>query len=405
MAFAMSNSAFSILIRRVVLIAVTSVFPFGHAATVYATLSTITLFSSSNNKNLSFQLYTPPGYTTDTTREYPVVISLHGIGGTSSQRANIYGPLLDARINAAEILPMIWIFPDGQTDSFYGDAYNGSKQVHSQIMFEQLPYVDANYPTIADSNHHAMEGFSMGGFGAAMYTAKHPELFSAVVEYAGALSTWQNLVQFNNTVAVNMYNSVEANFVPYSLWDQTDAHAAALATQVNYKMIVGDADTQYNSNVRFRDHLLGLGVDPHFQVLPGVQHIQSSYAVDGTGIRYLSDHFSAGFRSAGDYDQNGAVNAFDYNSWRAARGSTTQLAADGNGNGLVDAADYVIWRDRMTTNGAASDVSGVPEPATFALASAVATASLLAILRPARNTPQARRPLEAAAPAFRLSRS
>ena len=65
----------------------------------------------------------------------------------------------------------------------------------------------------------------MGGFGAAMYTAKRPDLFSAVVEYAGALATWDNLVMFNNAVAVNMYNSTESNFTPYSLWDQTDANA------------------------------------------------------------------------------------------------------------------------------------------------------------------------------------
>src|SRR6186997_3292967 len=67
-------------------------------------VSTITYFSPSNNRNLSFQVYTPPGYSTDPSREYPVVISLHGIVGTSAQRANLYGPTLDSRINSAEIL-------------------------------------------------------------------------------------------------------------------------------------------------------------------------------------------------------------------------------------------------------------------------------------------------------------
>src|SRR5262245_19673181 len=82
-----------------------------------ATVSTITIFSSSNNRNTSFQVYTPPGYTTDAARKYPVVISLHGIGGNSGQRANSYGPALDTQINAGQILPMIWIFPDGQNNS------------------------------------------------------------------------------------------------------------------------------------------------------------------------------------------------------------------------------------------------------------------------------------------------
>ncbi len=242
-----------------------------------ATVSTVTVFSPANNRNVSFQVYTPPGYSSNPTQHYPAVYSLHGIGGLSLQRANLYGPTLDARINAGELQPMIWVFVDGQENSFYGDAFDGHKQAYSQIIGEALPYVDANYRTIADRNHRAMEGFSMGGFGAALYTAKRPDLFSAVVEYGGALSTWQNLTQFNAAVASEMYNTVEANWLLFSLWDQTTANAAALRTTVNYKMIVGDKDSQYQSNVRFRDHLLSLNIDPHFQVLPGVEHQGGSY--------------------------------------------------------------------------------------------------------------------------------
>jgi esterase/lipase superfamily enzyme len=138
-----------------------------------------------------------------------------------------------------------------------------------------------------------MEGFSMGGFGAALYAAKHTELFSAVLEYGGALSRWQDLVQFNNAVADEMYNEVEANFLPYSLWDVTAANAAAIRTQLNYKMIVGDADGQMQSNVRFRDFLLSLNIDPQFQVLPGVEHLGGQYLEEGSGLAFLNDHFAS----------------------------------------------------------------------------------------------------------------
>ncbi len=355
-------SAKAIFYRWSMSCAVAGTIAFCNVAPANGAVSTISYFSPSNNRNLSFQVYTPPGYTTDPTRKYPVVISLHGIGGTSAQRANLYGPTLDTRINSAEIVPMIWIFPDGQTNAFYGDAFDGHKQVYSQIINEELPYVDAHFRTIADRDHRALEGFSMGGFGAAMYAAKHTELFSAIVEYGGALSTWDNLVQFNNPVAVEMYNSDKPNFLPYSLWDVTDANAAALKTQVNYKMIVGDADSQYQSNTRFRDHLLGLGIDPHFQVLPGVEHVAGSYLTDGSGLRFLSDHFTSVFHHEGDYDRNGAVNASDYSSWRNSFGSTTQLSADGNENGVVDGADYVIWRHQMNAAGSAAHVGSGPVP-------------------------------------------
>jgi endo-1,4-beta-xylanase len=299
------------------------------------------------------------------------VISLHGIGGTPQARANqTYAATLDSRINSGELLPTIWLFPDGQTNSFYGNAYDGHKQVYSNIIHEALPYVDSNYRTIADRSHRAMEGFSMGGFGAAMYTAKHPELFSAIVEYGGALSTWQNLTQFNNAVAQEMYNGVETNFSPFSLWDLTAASAEALRTTVNYKMIVGDADSQYQSNIRFRDRLIALGIDPHFQVLPGVEHQGGSYVSEGSGLRYLSNHFATMFQREGDYTRDGTIDENDYVSWRSTYGSTSQLAADGSVNLKVDAADYVVWRMNATAaaSGAAPEhlaTSTVPEPGTL----------------------------------------
>jgi endo-1,4-beta-xylanase len=261
--------------------------------TARAGVTTVTVFSPSNNANVSFQVYTPANYAASPSQHYPVVYSLHGIGGTSQQRANTYAPTLDAKIAAGEIAPMIWVFPSGQTDSFYGNAFDGHKQVYSNIIGEVLPYVDAHYRTVADRDHRAMEGFSMGGFGALLYAAKHPELFSAVLEYGGALSTWQNLVQFNNAVAQEMYNGVEANWLPYSLWDVTAANAATLRTQVNFKMIVGDADPQFQSNTRFRDRLLALNIDPKFQVLPGVEHLGGQYLNEGSGLQFLDDHFAS----------------------------------------------------------------------------------------------------------------
>jgi len=257
-----------------------------------ASVTTVTTFSAANNRNVSFQVYLPPNYATPgVTTRYPVVYSLHGIGGTSLQRASIAAPTLDSLINSQQAPPMIWVFPDGQTDSFYGDAFDGHKQVYSNVINEVLPYVDANYRTIADRDHRAMEGFSMGGFGAAMYAAKHPELFSAVVESGGALSKWQDLVNFNNAVADEMYDLSEANFLPYSLWSLTAANADTLRTTVNYKMIVGDADPQQGSNERFRDYLLSLNIDPHYQVLPGVAHVGGSYFAEGSNVRFLGEHF------------------------------------------------------------------------------------------------------------------
>lgn len=263
------------------------------ASLVPAATQTVTIYSPSNGRNTNYYVYTPPGYSTNPTTRYPVVFSLHGIGGTGSQRANVYAPTLDSAINAGDLPPSIWVFPDGQTNSFYGDAFDGHKQVYSNIIHEILPHVDATFRTVPDRNHRVMEGFSMGGFGATMLTARHPELFSAVLEYGGALAKWSDLTNFNHAVAVEMYDDVESNWLPYSLWDQTALNANLLRTTVNYKMIVGDADPQQNSNQRFRDYLLSLNIDPQYQVLPGVAHVASDYLTEGSGLAFIADHFNS----------------------------------------------------------------------------------------------------------------
>ncbi|MGD9635525.1 MAG: dockerin type I domain-containing protein [Pirellulales bacterium] len=69
----------------------------------------------------------------------------------------------------------------------------------------------------------------------------------------------------------------------------------------------------------------------------------------------------------GDYNGDNAVDAADYNVWKSAFGSTSQLAADGSGNGIVDAADYTIWRDSAASGSGSLVAAGVPEPGTMLL--------------------------------------
>lgn len=68
----------------------------------------------------------------------------------------------------------------------------------------------------------------------------------------------------------------------------------------------------------------------------------------------------------GDFDRDGTVTTTDYDVWKTAFGSTTDLAADASGNGVIDAADYSIWRDNVAESlsfDARANV--VPEPATL----------------------------------------
>jgi hypothetical protein len=70
-------------------------------------------------------------------------------------------------------------------------------------------------------------------------------------------------------------------------------------------------------------------------------------------------------RLIGDYNEDGDVDAADYDVWRKAFGSSVAWysGADGNGDGIVDAADYIIWRNDLANGSGSSSQSVVPEPA------------------------------------------
>jgi uncharacterized protein len=88
-----------------------------------------------------------------------------------------------------------------------------------------------------------------------------------------------------------------------------------------------------------------------------------------------SVNFSHIIPAAGDYNQNGIVDAADYTVWRDTLGSTTDLRANGDNAaasaGKVDQADYVIWKSNFGTHtgsgpGAGSDAA-VPEGETLSM--------------------------------------
>jgi hypothetical protein len=83
---------------------------------------------------------------------------------------------------------------------------------------------------------------------------------------------------------------------------------------------------------------------------------------------------STGLAVAGDYNENGQVDAADYVVWRNHLGlldpDATPAQGDGTGDGKVSFADYNYWKDRFgNTSGSGADASAyaVPEPCSILL--------------------------------------
>jgi hypothetical protein len=100
---------------------------------------------------------------------------------------------------------------------------------------------------------------------------------------------------------------------------------------------------------------------------------------DGNGVVDSMDYYTVNSVlepniAAGDYNQDGVVNAADYIVWRNSLESTgTGLTADGNFDMVVDTHDYNIWWTnfgQLIPAGGSELASAVPEPATGTLLAA-----------------------------------
>jgi enterochelin esterase-like enzyme len=204
--------------------------------------------SKSTNMSRRAFVYTPPDYNKDQAVRYPVLYLQHGWGEdetawSTQGRANL---IMDNLIAEGKIKPFIIVMTYGMTNEGFrpggrgtrgggrgapgngasgGAAPGGSRSAGSApsprsgtapageqnpsrgaasalggrsgrggfganaafdtvLVKELIPYVDANFRTLADRSHRAMAGLSMGGMETHAITLAHPDTFA----YYGLLS-------------------------------------------------------------------------------------------------------------------------------------------------------------------------------------------------------------------------
>ena len=127
-------------------------------------------------------VYTPPGYDKNQSTRYPVLYLQHGWGEdetawSNQGHANL---IMDNMIAEGKIKPFIIVMTYGMTNHIkFGGLRTFDITPFQTVLVEELiPYVDANFRTIADQPHRAMAGLSMGGMETRMITINKPEVFS-----------------------------------------------------------------------------------------------------------------------------------------------------------------------------------------------------------------------------------
>lgn len=173
-------------------------------------------------------IYTPPNYD-KSNKKYPVMYLLHGGGGdeevwVNRGRANY---ILDNLIAAGKAEPMIVVITNGDVNnvgSVLDRPANLPKKDNTGIgamaagVFEKslvkdvIPYIESNYRVIADADHRAVTGFSMGGFHTQNITNANPSMFKYIgVMSMGLWSAARNDPNFDKAGYITQLKELQRN--------------------------------------------------------------------------------------------------------------------------------------------------------------------------------------------------
>jgi enterochelin esterase-like enzyme len=170
--------------------------------------------SKSTNTSRRAFVYTPPDYDKDQTKRYPVLYLQHGWGEdetawSNQGRANL---IMDNLIAEGKIKPFLIVMTYGMTnDVRIGGMANFKIEPFQTVLVDELiPYIDANFRTLADQPHRGMAGLSMGGMETRTITLKNLDTFSHICLFSGGTISMEDV---NNTPGFK--EKVKLVFVSY----------------------------------------------------------------------------------------------------------------------------------------------------------------------------------------------
>lgn len=153
--------------------------------------------SPSTNTSRRAFVYTPPGYQNDNKKSYPVLYLQHGWGEdetawSNQGHANL---IMDNLIAEGKIQPFIVVMTYGMTNTArWGKIREFKIDTFQTVLTKELiPYVDANFRTLAKPSHRAMAGLSMGGMETHAITLNKPDVFSYYALMSGGIYTPEEL--------------------------------------------------------------------------------------------------------------------------------------------------------------------------------------------------------------------
>lgn len=234
--------------------------------------------SSGLGMDRKLTVYTPPGYE-NSNEKYPVLYLLHGAGGDENAWVELgrTGQIMDNLIAQNKAKPMIVVMPNGNvsqdaapgegSDGFYKPQFMAPKTMngsYEESFMDIINFVESNYQVLADKQHRAIAGLSMGGFHSMHISRYFPNTFDYVGLFSAAIMPRED-------ATANVYSDIDG-----TLKKQMENGYKL------YWIAIGKTDFLYDANKEFRKKLDNMNMKYNYKETNG-GHIWRNWRI------YLSE--------------------------------------------------------------------------------------------------------------------
>jgi len=147
------------------------------------------------------QVWLPPQYFTNPRQHFPVAYLLHGNPGQTTDWLTS-GAAASTGLSVAQSgKPVILVLPEN-LQSFAGDSLCVDTQsqgnAETYLTKDVIAAVDSQLRTISNAKGRAIGGMSMGGYCSLNLGLKHPDIYSAVLDFSGETVSQPDLLPGGN---------------------------------------------------------------------------------------------------------------------------------------------------------------------------------------------------------------
>ena len=239
-------------------------------------------------------IYLPAGYG-DESRSFPVLYLLHGLTDTHTawrDRGNMK-EIATAVFGEGKAQEMIIVMPDAGTT--YDGYFNCPEWRYEDYFFEEfVPHVENKYRIIADRQHRAIAGLSMGGGGCTSYAQRHADMFGACYAmsaflHMGAEGVDAQKVAQGDKTALLFEAAHRLSCVDY-VKNADEARKQELRT-VAWFVDCGDDDFLFDGNIDFYQTMRRAQIPCQLRVRDGGHTCEYWHSALYTALPFVSRQF------------------------------------------------------------------------------------------------------------------